>query len=158
MKNSLSALIHLSLLLALLLSLLPLPTAIERLQPYWLAVVMIYWNLTQPERSNVYVAFFYGVILDVLNGSLLGKHGFSLVAITYIVSKFSKQLKMTSVWQLTAVVVFLLFNDLIIRSAIDWLSDRVVPQWSALLPLLTSALIWPWLYYLLERIRIRRRA
>ena len=61
-----------SLVVALLLGLLPLPAPIAPLRPYWLALVVAYWVLEEPERAGLGFAFFIGVIADLSFGNLLG--------------------------------------------------------------------------------------
>ncbi|WP_223787159.1 rod shape-determining protein MreD [Marinicella meishanensis] len=144
-------LMHLSLLCALLLTLLPWPSQLTIWQPHWLALLIAYWSLYTDDSRVMYVAFAYGLLLDVLMGSLLGKHGMSLVALSFLVTKSAKQLRMTSFWQLLIMVLVWLFNDIVIRAAIDWISFRYQPELLDLLPLLTAAVIWPWLKYLMDR-------
>ncbi len=100
-------------------------------------------------------AFFYSILLDVLYGSLFGKHGFSMVAMVFLISKVHKRLKMTSFWQLALMVGALLLNDAFIRAMIDWLSGRQhfinLNVWQ----LLSSFLIWPWFKYFMDRIRAK---
>lgn len=144
--------IHLSLLLALLLTLIPWPAALQLFIPHWTALVIAHWSLQDDGRRVMLYAFFYGLLLDVLMGSLLGKHGMSLVALTFLVTKSAKQLRMTSFWQLLLMVLVLLFNDLIIRLLIDWVSYGYLPRWQDFLPLLAVIAIWPWLHYLLDRV------
>lgn len=144
-------LMHLSMLCALLMTLLPWPSQLMIWQPHWLALLIAYWSLYADNSRVMYVAFAYGLILDVLMGSLLGKHGMSLVALSFLVTKSAKQLRMTSFWQLLVMVLVWLFNDIVIRAAIDWLSFRYQPELVDLLPLLTAALIWPWLKYVMDR-------
>ncbi len=141
---------HLSFLAALLLSLIPWNSYLQAIQPYWLAMIIAFWSL-QRSPSIMNWAFFYGLILDVLSGSLLGKHGMSLVALSYLIGKSSKQLHLSSFWQLMMMVLGLLINDLVIRAAIDWISYRYTPDWTDLLPLVSAALVWPWLKYTMDR-------
>lgn len=150
--RSQQALVHLSLLVALLLTLIPWPTALQLWMPQWTAMVIAYWSLNNQNRSVMLLAFFYGLLLDVLMGSLLGKHGMALVALSFLVLKSAKQLRMTSFWQLLLMVLVLLFNDLIIRLFIDWASYGYLPKWQDFLPLISVVFIWPWLHYLLNRI------
>ncbi|WP_395374266.1 rod shape-determining protein MreD [Marinicella sp. W31] len=158
MKPQQTTLIHLSLLLAVLFSMMPFPETIRLFMPYWTGLVIIYWSLNRPDKNLILYAFAYGLLLDILNGSLLGKHGFSMVAITFLVSKFNTQLRMTSIWQLDLIVVVLLLNDLLIRSLIDWLAYQHTPEFNALLPLLSALILWPWLKYLLDRVIIGMRS
>lgn len=158
MKNQHTALLHLSLLLSILLSLFPYPSQINHWMPYWPAMVIIYWGLSRSDHHILFYAFGYGLLLDTLNGSLLGKHGLSLVAIAFLVSKFNTQLKMISTWQLVMVIAALLINDFIIRSLIDWLAYTHPPDIKQTLPLLTAVVIWPWLKYIMDRIVISLRS
>lgn len=146
-------LMHLSLLCAMLLTLIPWPENVALFQPHWVALMIAYWSLNAANSRVMYVAFAYGLLLDILMGSLLGKHGMSLVALAFLVNKSAKKLRMTSMGQLLMMVLVWLFNDIIIRAAIDWISYRYQPQWQDLIPLLTAALIWPWLKYLMDRIQ-----
>ena len=148
-------LIHGSIILSLILMLIPWSGWFKIAQPYWLALVIIYWSIEAPRQAGMLTAFFYSILLDVLYGSLFGKHGFSMVAMVFLISKIHKRLKMTSFWQLTLMVGALLLNDLIIRTFIDWISmnkeDFTINLW----PIFTSILIWPWFKYLLDRLNHR---
>jgi rod shape-determining protein MreD len=156
-RSSSSALMHASMLVALLMSLIPWPAAVLIMQPHWLALMVAYWSLNAASSRAMYVAFAYGLLLDVLMGSLLGKHGMSLVALSFLVTKSARQLRMTSMGQLLGMVLVLLFNDIVIRAFIDWISIGYTPDSMDLLPLLAAAFIWPWLKYLLDRIQVAVR-
>ncbi len=155
--NQSNLLIHLSILFAILLTLFPWPEKIALFQPHWVALLIAYWSLYAANTKVMFVAFAYGLILDILMGSLLGKHGMSLVALSFLVNKSAKKLRMTSFWQLLMMVMVWLFNDIVIRATIDWISYRYQPQWQDLIPLFTAAFIWPWLKYLLDRIQTSMR-
>lgn len=150
-------LMHLTLLAALVLMLLPLRGWLAMVQPYWLALVIIYWVMEMPERDGLFTAFFYGLLLDVLYGSLLGKHGLSLVVIAYLVGKYARQFRMTSFWQLSLIVGGLLLNDQFIQALIDWLTRGVLPHIQQLMPVLSGLLIWPWLKLLLDHLHTHSR-
>jgi rod shape-determining protein MreD len=156
-RNDSTRLMHASMLMALLLSLIPWPPMMLMLQPHWVALMVAYWSLNAASSRAMYLAFAYGLLLDILMGSLLGKHGMSLVALSFLVTKSARQLRMTSVGQLLGMVLVLLFNDIIIRAIIDWVSYGYTPTAGDLLPLLTAALIWPWLKYLLDRFQVAVR-
>ncbi len=151
------ALKHLTLLAALVLMLIPVHGWLKLLQPYWLALVLIYWVMEEPEHNGLFTAFFYGLLLDVLYGSLLGKHGLSLLVIAYLVSKYARQFRMTSFWQLSLIVGVLLLNDLFIRAFIDWLTHGSLPRLEDLLPVISGVLVWPWLKLLLDHLHARSR-
>jgi len=156
-RLSARALKHLTLLAALVLMLIPVHGWLKTAQPYWLALVLIYWVMEEPENSGLFTAFFYGLLLDVLYGSLLGKHGLSLLVIAYLVGKYARQFRMTSFWQLSLIVGGLLLNDLFIRSLIDWLTHGSLPRPHDLLPVITGVLVWPWLKLLLDHLHAHSR-
>lgn len=148
-------LIHATIIVSLILMLIPWTGWFKTIQPYWLALVIIYWSIEAPRQCGLLTAFFYSVLLDVLYGSLFGKHGFSMVAMVFLISKIHKRLKMTSFWQLTLMVAALLLNDSIIQAAIDWISldkqNFSINLWS----IISSVLIWPWFKYFLDRLNQR---
>ena len=57
---------------ALLLTLLPLPNALEGWRPYWIALVVIYWHLETHQLGSLGAGFAIGLTLDVTTGALLG--------------------------------------------------------------------------------------
>jgi rod shape-determining protein MreD len=155
--SSTALIMHLSLLCSLLLMLIPWPTWVISYQPHWVALMIAYWSLNAANNRVMFVAFCYGLILDVLMGSLLGKHCMSLVALSFLVTKSAKQLRMTSMGQLLLMVLVLLFNDIVIRATIDWISYGYKPSARDLIPLISTALTWPWMKYLLDRIQVSFR-
>ncbi len=64
--------IVLSLLIALVLTLLPLPPWAAPYRPDWVALALIYWCLALPERVSVGIGWSMGLLLDGLSGTLLG--------------------------------------------------------------------------------------
>ncbi len=155
MKHYSNKLIHASIVVCLILMLIPWQGWFKTFQPYWLALVIIYWSIEAPKQCGLFTAFFYSILLDVLYGSLLGKHGFSMVAMVFLISKTHKRLKMTSFWQLALMVGALLFNDVFIRAVIDWISLDKQSFTFNLWPVLTSILLWPWFKYSLDRLRMK---
>ena len=155
MKQQSTKLIHVSIIGCLVLMLIPWHGWFETLQPYWLALIIIYWSIEAPKQCGMLTAFIYSIILDVLYGSLFGKHGFSMVAMVFLIGKIHRQLKMTSFWQLSFMIGALLLNDAFIRTVIDWLSIEADLFRLNLWPVLTSIILWPWFKYLFDRLRHR---
>ena len=62
-------LVTLMLTAAILLSLLPLPAVMAPFEPYWVALVVIYWALETEDSIGMGTAFLTGIVLDVLGGS-----------------------------------------------------------------------------------------
>ena len=90
----------LSLVLTLSLSLVPLPHAISSFRPDWVAVVLLYWSLTAPRRFSLLTAFWMGIVLDTLSGSLLGQHALALLVIVYVAERLHLRIRVFPMSQL----------------------------------------------------------
>ena len=151
------SLIFLTIMAAVLLSLLPLPEILLPFKPYWVALVIIYWSLETRGIISLGLAFLIGLVLDILSGSLMGLHALSLVIMVFLVQRFRSRLRFFPAWQQALSVLGLLVNDRIILIWITVLLGEPVPTWKYWLPPLVGMALWPWLFLLLDRIRTRMR-
>lgn len=147
------SIVLLTLVVAILLTLLPVPGALEVLRPYWVALVLIYWCLETQGLVSLGLAFTIGLMLDFLTGSLLGLHALSLVIIVYLASRFRARLRFFPPWQQALSVLALLVNDRIILLWINSLRDEPMPGLSFWLAPVVGTLLWPWIFLLLDRYR-----
>jgi len=151
------SLVFLTLMAAVLLSLLPVPEVVTPFKPYWLAMVLIYWALETRSMISLGLAFLIGLILDILSGSLMGLHALSLVIMVFLVQRFRSRLRFFPPWQQALSVLALLVNDRIILIWIIVLLGEPLPTWQYWLPPLVGMALWPWLFLFLDRIRSRMR-
>jgi rod shape-determining protein MreD len=145
--------IGLTLCIAMMLSILPLPSWAVWLRPQWAMLVLVYWCLALPERISVGLAWGIGLLLDVLLGTLLGQHALALAVISYFVVKFHPRIRLYSIWQKTLVVFIL---SLVYLSLIYWVQGLIgiLPNtWEFWLPAITSTLLWPWVFIILRDLR-----
>jgi rod shape-determining protein MreD len=145
------------LVVAMLLTLVPLPDALDPYRPYWVGLVLVYWALEIHEMVSLGMAFLIGLVLDVLTGSLMGMNALSLVVLIYLVQRFRPRLRFFPPWQQALSVFGLLANDRIIRLWIASLMGEPMPTWQYWLAPLAGMIIWPWLFLLLDRVRAGRR-
>lgn len=82
-----------SIFIALVLGLLPLPMVVQPLRPYWLALVLAYWVIEEPDRVGLGLAFVAGVLADLLYGGLLGEQALRLVIMTFILQRFRARMR-----------------------------------------------------------------
>ena len=73
-----------SFLLALYLYLIPLPESLANFKPQWFVLTFIYWNIAIPHRIGVLITVGLGLILDILEGSTLGRHAIALLSVHLI--------------------------------------------------------------------------
>ena len=99
----------LSLVATLALVAVPLPDSVAPLRPDWVAVVLLYWSLMAPRHFSLLTAFWMGLALDTLSGSLLGQNALALLVVVYLAEKFYLRLRVFPLSQL-AITVFLLLG------------------------------------------------
>ncbi len=139
---------------AVLLTLVPLPAVFDPLRPYWVGIVLVYWALETRDGVSLGLAFCVGLLLDVLTGSLMGMHALGLVIMIYLVQRFRARLRFFPPWQQALAVLALLVNDRIIALWITLLLGEPVPTWQYWLAPLVGMALWPWLFLLMDRIRL----
>lgn len=146
-----------SVLLALLLQLLPLPTPLLPLRPYWLALVLGYWVIEEPERVGLGFVFIVGVIADISSGGLLGEQALRLVVMAFILQRFRARLRFFPLSQQALAMGVLLLNDRIVASAIHFLIGEPLLPWDYWWAPLVGMVLWAPLFVLLDALRLRRR-
>ncbi|HET7931562.1 MAG TPA: rod shape-determining protein MreD [Rhodanobacteraceae bacterium] len=146
-----------SLVLALLLTLMPLPALIQPLKPYWPALVLVYWSLESTDRVTIGLAFIVGIVADLLNGALLGDQALRLAILTFIVLRYRSRIRFFPMWQQATVVWLLLLNNHVLQALIRaFAGDSPLPALSWLAPAV-GAIIWPFVFLLLDDVNTRLR-
>ena len=144
----------LSLLVALLLTLLPMPPALQPLRPYWLALVLAYWVMEDPDRVGLGLAFVIGVVADLVVGTLLGEQALRLVVITFILQRFRARLRFFPMSQQALAIGALLLNDRIVALAIRMtLGEPALASLAWFSPLI-GMLLWVPVFMLLDGLRM----
>src|SRR5437870_4813673 len=77
--------IVLTLFIATLLTLCPLRGYLVWLRPAWIMMVLVYWSVMFPGRVGIGMAWVAGLLLDVLQGTLLGEHALAMTAGIFLV-------------------------------------------------------------------------
>ena len=129
------------------------PLEIGFLRPEWVLMTLIYWMISMPQRTGVMMAFVVGILMDVLLGSGIGHHSLSFLLISYIALKFYQRLRMFSVLQQAIVVSGLLFLHIMISFSVEYFVYSATWTGWNLMPLITSALIWPLVFLFLRSLR-----
>jgi len=140
----------LSLLAALFLSVLPMPGWIEEFRPPWVALTLIFWCLTLPERVGVLSAFAAGLVLDVTTGALLGHHALGLAVVAYVVVELHQRVRTFPLWQQTLFVWLLLLVERLLYLWVLGATGQPTPTLVYWMPTLLGALLWPWVFVVLR--------
>ncbi|SNY58321.1 rod shape-determining protein MreD [Arsukibacterium tuosuense] len=145
--------IYLSLLIALLLTVMPMPQQVKLFRPDWALLVVLYWTMALPGRVNILTAFLLGFLTDVLVGTVLGVNALAFSVVTFIVAVNHLKIRNFSVIQQALLIgLFLALYHLLLF----WLSHFLTGVYflpAYLWPVLTGMLVWPWLFWLLRRYR-----
>ena len=155
------SLISLSLIFFILVDLISFPQTADQIKPSFFLLGFIYWNIALPEKMNLYFAFTFGLLMDFIQGTVLGVYPLILIIISYLSQRFFYQFRAFKFVQ-QAFIIFLIFLIFRFFIALD-LNDAdpnsfsLVDKNYALLSLffaLLNSLIWVPLFYIL---RIYRR-
>ncbi len=152
-----AGLVTATVVVALILSILPLPGGLHAYAPYWMALVFIYWGLESRSLGHLGQAFVCGLLLDIFTGALLGQHALSLLIISYLLGRFRHRIRFFPPWQQSLAVLALLLNDRIIQLWIIALAGRGLPDWSFWIQPVVAFVLWPWIFLLLDALRLRAR-
>jgi rod shape-determining protein MreD len=138
---------------AIMLTLLPLPDWIAYLRPEWVSLVLIYWCMALPERVGVGIGWVAGLFLDVVHGAVLGQYALALALVAYFTLSLHQRLRVFPVMQqMFMVLLLILFQQLVVIWIKGFIgeSPQSLRYW---LPSLTTMLLWPWLFVILRDLR-----
>ncbi|MDQ3039222.1 MAG: rod shape-determining protein MreD [Pseudomonadota bacterium] len=146
-----------SLALGLVLGLVPLPTDMQPLRPYWLALVLAYWVLEEPEHIGLGAAFALGLVADLAFGGLLGEQAMRLVILAFILDRFRPRMRFFPLSQQAFVIGGLLLNDRVVSLVIHTVLGAVQLPWTYWAAPVLGMLLWVPLCLVLESLRSNRR-
>lgn len=146
-----------SIVVALMLTIAPLPDWAEPFRPTWVVLTLIYWSMTLPNHYSVGSAWIAGLVLDVAQGTLLGQHALALSLVIYVTVKFHLQLRQFPMLQLSATIFALLALYQFILFWINGVAGVNSPAISYWGPVVTGAIIWPALNIVFVGLRQRAR-
>lgn len=142
-----------TLLIALMASIMPMPLNADAFRPDWVLIVLMYWCMALPGRVNIVTAWIMGFLLDVLLGSVLGVHAAAMAIAIYIVVGNHQKIRNFSIWQQALIIgVLAALYHLVVFWLQRFLID-VVFLTSYLYPVITTIVLWPWVFYLLRKVR-----
>lgn len=145
--------ILLSLLVALVFAVLPLARSLAWWRPEWLLLVLVYWSIALPHRVGLFTALAVGLMLDVLEGAVLGQNMLALGVVVTVAQLMYQRLRLFSLPQQAAVLFVLAGIHQLIVQWVQNLQGAGAQNFAFLLPALSSALLWPLLMPLLRGLR-----
>jgi len=108
-------------IIALILTVLPLPTYLALVRPAFLVLTVLYWSIASPRAGGIGLGFFAGLMLDVFQSPVLGEHALALCIITYIVVREHQKIRSKPAFQQSLIVfATLIFYETILFAIDGW--------------------------------------
>ena len=130
-------------LVALILTVLPLPPWLDVVRPAFLVLTVLYWSVNSPRTGGIAFGFFAGLMLDVFQGPVLGEHALALSIVSYIAVREHQRIRSKpAIQQAMIVFVALMFYEVVLFMIDGWTGHPVTSplRW---VHTITGALIWP---------------
>ena len=144
-----------SIIVALMLMILPLPDRVEPFRPDWVALTLIYWAMMLPRTWSVGSAWIVGFVLDVAQGTILGQHALALCVVVFVTVRFHLLMRVFPMQQLTATIFALLalYQFLLFWiNGVAGINVGLVHYWA---PVIVGTILWPLVSMLLSGVRLR---
>lgn len=139
--------IAVSLLLALAFNMLPVGR--EAAMPDLVAVVLVFWNVHQPRRVGVGVAFALGLLMDVHEGAMLGQHALAYTILSFFAVMVHRRLLWFDLASQALQVLPLFALAHAISLVVRLMAGAAFPGWLLFLAPLIEASLWPLVTWLL---------
>jgi rod shape-determining protein MreD len=148
--NAASPALFASFAAAIMLTIVPLPEWAVALRPEWVALTLVYWILTMPRAIGIGVAWLLGLFVDAARSGLMGEHALGLAIVAYITLRLHHRLRLFPLYQQAISVGLMLLPY---KSASLWINGihgYGQESWLYWTPVLTSLLLWPFVFVLLQ--------
>jgi rod shape-determining protein MreD len=142
-----------TIIVAFMLAIMPLPDWMVEFRPDWVTLVLIYWAMALPTRIGVTMAWLAGLLLDVSYGTLMGQHAIGMVLVIYVIHLQHQRLRVASLLQQAIVIFFLLLLKQLLTLWVNGMLGHAPDSWTYFMPTITSTLLWPWVYLILRDLR-----
>tara|TARA_B110000881_G_C18420725_1_gene435798 strand:+ start:107 stop:574 length:468 start_codon:yes stop_codon:yes gene_type:complete len=138
---------------ALIIGAISLPLVIELSSPLWMLVCFVYWVIYTDGKWIYLSALILGLLMDVLQGGILGQNALSLVISSAFIFNVKKSFFVSN---LTTQQVYIFLGSLIYL--ITFLLIHILVQgfdfsWLILISPFSSAIIWPVIRFLLAKLK-----
>jgi rod shape-determining protein MreD len=131
-----------SIVVALILTILPLPTYGDLVRPPFLVMTVLFWSISSPRAGGVGLGWFAGLLLDVFQGPVLGEHALALSLVTCIVASEHQKIRSKPLFQQSLIVFAVLAFYEAIVFAIDGWSGHPLTSPLRWIHCATGAIIW----------------
>lgn len=140
--------IVISVILASILMVYPLSYTLSGWRPLFMLMVMLFWVLCQPTWCGIWFAFATGIFADLLLDAPLGLNALSFILIAFLARFLTRErriLTFSNLWIITAIAIVAHLMLIFFAQILASVQFSFARHW---IPVLTSILVWPVLYYM----------
>lgn len=120
-----------------------LPVGRHAALPDLMALVLVFWNVHQPRRVGIGLAFFFGLLMDVNDGAVLGQHALAYTLLSYVAISIHRRLLWFGLVEQALQIFPVFFAVTLLSLAVRMLAGGMFPGWVVLLAPVFEALLWP---------------
>lgn len=145
-------------ILALLLTILPMPSIFQGIRPIWVLLLLLYLQFYLPDYFNLFRLFILGLLLDIVLSTVIGEHILALSLVTWIANNKARRFYFFSMGQQMALIgFFCLLYQLIIFTTNSFLGFHI-DLLSIIGSTLISAILWLFLRLIGDELLLWRLA
>ena len=111
--------------------------------PDFLALVLVFWNVHQSRRIGVGVAFFFGLLMDVHSGAVLGQHALAYTLLSFFAVTIHRRLLWFTVPSQAVQILPLFLAAQAVSLVVHLIAGGMFPGWGLLLAPVFEAMLWP---------------
>jgi rod shape-determining protein MreD len=126
---------------ALIFNTMPWPDV--RWVPDALAMVIVFWCIHQPRRMGMGLAFFFGLMMDVVNGTLIGQYALAYTLLAFGAYAIHRRVLWFTQWQQALHILVLLLIVQAVMLVVRTIAGGTFPGWLIFFGPILSALLWP---------------
>ncbi len=147
----------LTIVIAFALTILPMRAEWSIFRPEWLALTFIHWGLMSPSKSSLLLAWFVGILVDIVFGSIIGQHGLGYTIVMFMTLRLRPRLLLDSFIQQIFAVFLVLGTYLLINLWILGITGNSPEGWSYWFTVISSLILWPFYHLFLKFFHARRK-
>ena len=117
--------------------------------PDLLALALVFWNVHQPRRVGVGLAFAFGLVIDVHDGAVLGQHALAYTLLSFFAVTIHRRLLWFTVPSQAVQILPLFLAAHLVSLVVRMAAGGMFPGWEFLLAPVFEALLWPLASWLL---------
>ena len=146
-----------SIIVAFILTIIPLPESWSVWRPQWIALTFIHWGLVAPRNSSLVLAWFTGLLVDAMTGSILGQHALGYLIVLFMTLRLRPRILVDGFFQQIFLLFIVLGTYLLINLWILGITGNSPQGWSYWLTVFSSLLVWPAYHYFMHSYHARKK-